>query len=118
LANETDEFEKKLQEWLPAIRQWRICWRATEHGWAGSIFHNQCDGKEPSLVIVKVMKDGKNLIFGGYSTQTWAGSKCEFIIIIRQKYKHSITPRHIFQTLFQHEVFLISEISLSLLASY
>jgi hypothetical protein len=81
LANESVELDKKLAEWLPGTGKWGICWRGTEHGWEASIFHMKCDGKKPSLVIVKVVTGGKSLIFGGYCTRTWAGSKFECIVI-------------------------------------
>ena len=81
LANETVELNDKLAEWLPGTGKWRICWRSTEHGWAASTFHEKCNEKKPSLVIVKVVTGGKSLIFGGYCTETWAGSKFECIVI-------------------------------------
>ena len=75
-------FTKVLGEWLPKTGTWTACWRATRDGWAASTFHSNCYGKVPTLVIVKVVKDSKNLIFGGYSTAKWAGrSKFEFMII-------------------------------------
>ena len=76
-------FAKKLGEWLPKNGNWPACWRATRDGWAASTFHSNCDGKIPTLTIVKVLKDSKNLIFGGYiyCTVTWAGGKFEFMII-------------------------------------
>ena len=72
LANERIEFHNKLEEWLPRQGYWRICWRASEHGWAASTFHQKCDGKVPSLTIVQVVKNNKNLVFGGYATRSWA----------------------------------------------
>ena len=81
LANESVEFDKKLAEWLPGTGKWGICWRGTEHGWEASIFHKKCDEKKTSLVIVKVVTGGKSLIFGGYCTETWGGSKFEYIVI-------------------------------------
>ena len=74
-------FTKILGEWLPKTGNWAACWRATRDGWAGSTFHSNCDGKIPTLTIIKVVKDSKNLIFGGYCTVTWAGGKFEFMII-------------------------------------
>ena len=71
-------FTKILGEWLPKTGNWTACWRATRDGWTGSTFHSNCDGKVPTLVIVKVVKDSKNLIFGGCSTVTWAGRKLKF----------------------------------------
>ena len=79
LSHEPSNFKKILEEWLPRTRNWTACWRSTRDGWAASTFHSNCDGKIPTLVIVKV-KNSKNLVFGGYSTATWAGSTFEFII--------------------------------------
>ncbi|CAB4014206.1 Hypothetical predicted protein, partial [Paramuricea clavata] len=73
LANETIEFHNKLEEWLPRQGYWRICWRASEHGWAASTFHRKCDGKVPTITIVQVVKNNKSLVFGGYATRSWAG---------------------------------------------
>ena len=81
LANEPIELDNKLAEWLPRTGKWRICWRGTEHGWAASTFHEKCNEKKTSLVIVKVVTGGKSLIFGGYCTETWGGSKFECIVI-------------------------------------
>jgi hypothetical protein len=95
LANEYVQLKEKLTEWLPAPegRQWRICWRGTEHGWGAKTFHNKCDGKIPTLVIIKVVKDAKNLIFGGYSTETWAGSKFQLIIVLYTDAKKQVQKR-------------------------
>ncbi|CAB4002801.1 Retrovirus-related Pol poly from transposon opus [Paramuricea clavata] len=73
LANEPVELDNKLSEWLPGTGTWRICWRGTEHGFAAPTFHEKCNEKKPSLVIVKVVTGAKSLIFGGYCTETWAG---------------------------------------------
>jgi hypothetical protein len=81
LANEPIELDNKLAEWLPGTGKWRICWRGIEHSWAASTFHEKCDEKKTSLVIVKVVTGGKSLIFGGYCTETWGGSKFECIVI-------------------------------------
>ena len=72
LSSEQLDFTTKLGEWLPQAGNWSVCWRATRDGWAGKTFHARCDGKVPTLTIVKVVKDKKNLIFGGFATETWA----------------------------------------------
>ena len=82
LAIERIEFHNKLEEWLPGQGDWRICWRASEHGWAASTFHARCDGKVLTLTIVQVVKNNKTLVFGGYATRSWAGCKFELIIIL------------------------------------
>ena len=80
LSHEPSKFKKVLKEWLPKTGNWTACWRSTRDGWAASTFHSNCDGKIPTLVIVKVVKNSKNLVFGGYCTVTLAGSTFEFII--------------------------------------
>ena len=49
--------------------QWRLCYRASAHGWSAQNFHTNCDNKGPTVTLVKV---GGN-ICGGYTDQNWAG---------------------------------------------
>ena len=44
------------------------CWHATTDGWAASTFHSNCDGKGPTVTIIKV----DNYTFGGYSDVSWS----------------------------------------------
>jgi hypothetical protein len=48
---------------------------ASKNGWASSNFHNFCDKKGPTLVVVK---SGNN-IFGGYTEQKWDCKSCQCI---------------------------------------
>ncbi|XP_068737819.1 adhesion G protein-coupled receptor E1-like [Montipora capricornis] len=61
----------QLSEWLKPVSQsnsqWKLCWRASEHGWASSTFHSLCDGKGPTVTIIKVNQN----IFGGYASVSW-----------------------------------------------
>jgi hypothetical protein len=50
---------------------WTLCYRASRDNWKGQDFHNLCDTKSPTVILVKV---GVN-IFGGYADQNWQG-KC------------------------------------------
>ena len=45
-----------------------MIYRASEHGYTAKSFHNYCDDKGPTLVIVK---SSRGWIFGGYTTQSW-----------------------------------------------
>ena len=45
------------------------CWRAKTDGWAASTFHSKCDGKGPTVTIIKV----GSYIFGGYTDVSWSG---------------------------------------------
>ncbi|XP_068705742.1 uncharacterized protein [Montipora foliosa] len=60
-----------LSEWLKPVSQsnssWILCWRASKHGWASSTFHSLCDGKGPTVTIIKV----NQYIFGGYTRLSW-----------------------------------------------
>ena len=46
-----------------------LCYRASVHGWSSQNFHQHCDNKAGTVVLVKV----GNYIFGGYTNQTWQG---------------------------------------------
>ena len=72
LKNEPPSFVQDLSEWLPQEGNWSVCWKATRDGWNVRNFHSHCDNWEPTLTIVKVMKNNKTLIFGGYATKSWA----------------------------------------------
>jgi len=47
-----------------------LLYRASRNGWAASDFHTRCDGRGPTLTVVK----SGNCTFGGYTEQSWAGS--------------------------------------------
>lgn len=53
----------------PGSSRFVRCWRAKTDGWAASTFHNNCDGKGPTVTIVQV----GNYIFGGYVDKSWGG---------------------------------------------
>ncbi len=75
LSSEPHDLIQKLAEWLPEKANWNICWRATMDGWGSAVFHSKCDWKMPTLTVVKVVKNNKNYVFGGYATESWAGCK-------------------------------------------
>ncbi|XP_068673412.1 roundabout homolog 3-like [Montipora foliosa] len=51
------------------------CWRAKTDGWAASTFHSNCDGKGPTVTIIKV----GSYIFGGYTDLSWSSpSTCAY----------------------------------------
>jgi len=43
------------------------CWHAKTDGSAASIFHSNCDGKGPTVTIIKY----GSYIFGGYTDVSW-----------------------------------------------
>ena len=61
-----------LNNWLSSVARsvysrWRRCWRASVDGWAASTFHSRCDGKGPTVTIIRV----GSYIFGGYASVSW-----------------------------------------------
>jgi len=63
-----------LDKWLkPVTRQssyWNRCYQATVNGWSSYTFHSKCDGKGPTVTIIRVGK----YIFGGYTSLSWSSS--------------------------------------------
>ena len=47
------------------------CWHAKTDGWAASTFHSNCDGRGPTVTIIKV----NDYIFGGYTDVSWSGGR-------------------------------------------
>ena len=54
---------------------WQLCWRGTRDGFESSQFHTLCDGKAPTVTIIK----NKQYIFGGVTSLPW-WSKFSFLI--------------------------------------
>ena len=74
-----EQYDDKLREWCGDYK-WKLIYRASEHGYSAKTFHEYCDDKGPTLVVLK--SDG-GWIFGGYTTQSWSGrNKCEYGIYI------------------------------------
>ena len=59
-----------LREWLGNDYNWKLIYRASEHEHLNYYFHEYCDNKTPTLVIIK---SSRGWIFGGYTTQSWSG---------------------------------------------
>ncbi len=62
-------YDSYLKEWC-GDHQWKLIYRASEHGYTAKSFHQYCDDQGPTLVIIK-SREGN--IFGGYTTQSWRG---------------------------------------------
>ena len=64
------QYDRYLKEWLGNEYKWKLLYRASEHDYTGESFHEYCDDKGPTLVIIK---STEGWIFGGYTTQSWSG---------------------------------------------
>ena len=62
------QYDGKLREWLGNDYKWKLLYRASEHGYTASSFHEYCDDKGPTLIVIK---SSGGWIFGGYTTQSW-----------------------------------------------
>ena len=79
LANDVGKISQ-LNTWLfPHLQSsdrsyWKLCYRATSHGWRGQTFHSNCDNRGPTVTIVR---DG-GYIFGGYNDNSWQGKSLKY----------------------------------------
>ena len=48
-------------------RYWKLCYRASSHGWAASTFHSRCNGKPHTVTIIRKSQ----YVFGGYTDIAW-----------------------------------------------
>ena len=59
----------KINGWYgDANAQWTLCYRRSDHGAQGTAFHNLCNGKGPSISVIKT---NTNQVFGGYNPLSW-----------------------------------------------
>ena len=63
------EYDSYLREWVGDYK-WKMIYRASEHEYTSKSFHECCDDRGPTLVIIK---SSEGWIFGGYTTQSWSG---------------------------------------------
>ena len=73
------QYDSKLREWLGDDYKWKLIYRASEHGYKGKSFHEYCDNKGPTLIVIK---SSGGWIFGGYTTQSWSGECIYYDMII------------------------------------
>ena len=62
------QYDGKLREWLGNDYKWKLIYRASEHGYTAESFHEYCDDKGPTLIVIK---SSGGWIFGGYTTRSW-----------------------------------------------
>ena len=56
-----------LDSVLASPSHWKLCYRASSHGWAASTFHSRCDGKPHTVTIIRK----RPYVFGGYTDIAW-----------------------------------------------
>eukprot|EP01084_Bolivina_argentea_P256830 432575_1 len=73
-TKEDMSFVQILSSKILNIKQFKLLFRASENGYLASTFHTLCDGKVPTICIVK--SDNGN-IFGGYTSIKWKSYGCD-----------------------------------------
>ena len=63
-----EQYDEYLLEWTDYY-EWKLLYRASEHGYSAESFHEYCDDKGPTLIVIK---SSGGWIFGGYTTQSWS----------------------------------------------
>ena len=80
---ENTDYDDKMREWLGSDYDMKLLYRASEHGYTAKSFHEYCDDKGPTLIIIK---SSEGWIFGGYTTQSWSGDGIYNDMIIINRY--------------------------------
>ena len=76
-----------LEPAVGSVPYWKLCYRASHHGWSSSTFHSRCDGKLHTLTLIR----NNHYVFGGYtdiawgSSGGWAYTSNAFIFSLRNK---------------------------------
>ena len=63
----SQQYDSYLKEWAGDYK-WKLLYRASEHRYTAKSFHEYCDDKEPTLIVIK---SSRGWIFGGYTTRSW-----------------------------------------------
>ena len=59
-------------EWLAGRSVGRLLYRGSAHGMTAAAFHARCDGKGPTLTLIRADEGGRVCVFGGYTSASWA----------------------------------------------
>ncbi len=67
LVNSSDG--TKLNGWYGNAGQaWQLCYKRSTHGYSSYTFHSLCNGKGPTITVVRSIY---NRLFGGYNASSW-----------------------------------------------
>ena len=74
------EYDRCLQKWT-RCHKWKLLFRASDHEYKAKSFHECCNDKGPTLVVIK---STSGYIFGGYTTQSWSGGIYHYMRVINR----------------------------------
>lgn len=66
-ANLLSAFQRFFEPVIGSSGKWKLCYRASDHGWNAKTFHLNCDGKTNTVTIIK----SASYVFGGYTDIAW-----------------------------------------------
>jgi len=49
-------------------QKWKKLYQGSKNGWSGTQFHSLCDGKGPTVVLIKLTN---KYVFGAYTKESW-----------------------------------------------
>ena len=75
---ENTDYDSILREWVGDYK-WKLLYREENYDRKNNSFHEYCDDKGPTLIVIK---SDSGWIFGGYTTQSWGGGGIYIISII------------------------------------
>ena len=63
----------QINEWIGSskVQEWKCLYKATRDTFAASVFHSKCDGKGPTVTVIRSTNGN---IFGAYTPCKWASS--------------------------------------------
>jgi hypothetical protein len=69
------QFYEQFFEWIDnkeliKNKEWKLLYRASKHGFRAFKFHQQCNNKGPTLVIIQ----SNGFLFGGFTINSWTSS--------------------------------------------
>lgn len=93
-----DKQKLQLMKWVPSgkKRRWRKIFQGSKHGFAAYQFHQKCDQKGPTVVVIQ---SSIGNIFGGYTSLPWSSSgnyqfdPQAFIYILKSKQRKGQKPQ-------------------------
>ncbi len=77
------KYDKHFRKWLGNSTDWKLIYRASEHGYTAYSFHQYCDNKGPTLIVIK---SSGGWIFGCYTRKSWHnGISKDIMFILNRK---------------------------------
>lgn len=80
-----------INMWLGGCKKYKLLYKASVDGFAGSTFHSKCDNKGATVTIITCTKD---FVFGGYAAVAWNGDSYNTADSSKQSFLFSLRNPH------------------------